>query len=173
MSLTTIHDALELRRGKRLVFTNGVFDILHAGHIALLTHARSLGDLLVVGINSDESVRALGKGPNRPVHSLADRAIVLAALRVVDAVVSFSESTPLELIAALLHNPRVLFLDEPTIGLDAVAQKQMRAFLREVNRARGTTILLTSHYMEDIRSLCARCVVINGGRAIYDGTLNF
>ncbi len=82
---------------------------------------------------------------------------------------SLGERMKMELIAALLHNPRVLFLDEPTIGLDAVAQKQMRTFLREVNHTRGTTILLTSHYMDDIRSLCARCVVINRGKKIYDG----
>ena len=75
----------------------------------------------------------------------------------------------MELIVALLHNPRVLFLDEPTIGLDAVAQRQMRLFLREVNRDRGTTILLTSHYMEDVRSLCQRSVVINHGQKLYDG----
>jgi ABC-2 type transport system ATP-binding protein len=82
---------------------------------------------------------------------------------------SLGERMKMELIAALLHNPRVLFLDEPTIGLDAVAQKQMRAFLREVNRVYGTTILLTSHYMEDIRSLCGRCVVMGRGKKLYDG----
>jgi ABC-2 type transport system ATP-binding protein len=78
----------------------------------------------------------------------------------------------MELIAALLHNPRILFLDEPTIGLDAVAQKQIRNFLKEVNRDKGTTILLTSHYMDDIKSLCKRCVVINHGCKIYDGSLD-
>ena len=82
---------------------------------------------------------------------------------------SLGERMKMELIAALLHNPKLLFLDEPTIGLDAVAQKQIRSFLAEVNRDRGTTILLTSHYMEDIRSLCKRCVVINGGKKLYDG----
>lgn len=82
---------------------------------------------------------------------------------------SLGERMKMELIVALLHNPRVLFLDEPTIGLDAVAQRQMRSFLREVNRERGTTILLTSHYMEDVRSLCPRSVVINHGQKLYDG----
>ncbi len=82
---------------------------------------------------------------------------------------SLGERMKMELIVALLHNPRVLFLDEPTIGLDAVAQRQMRAFLREVNRERGTTIMLTSHYMEDVRSLCARSVVVNDGAKLYDG----
>lgn len=85
---------------------------------------------------------------------------------------SLGERMKMELIVALLHNPKVLFLDEPTIGLDAVAQRQMRTFLREVNRDRGTTILLTSHYMEDIKSLCPRCVVINNGGKLYDGSLN-
>ncbi len=82
---------------------------------------------------------------------------------------SLGERMKMELIVALLHNPKVLFLDEPTIGLDAVAQKQIRKFLKEVNETRGTTIILTSHYMEDIKSLCKRCVVINGGAKLYDG----
>jgi ABC-2 type transport system ATP-binding protein len=82
---------------------------------------------------------------------------------------SLGERMKLELIVALLHNPKILFLDEPTIGLDAVAQKQIRRFLKEVNETRGTTILLTSHYMEDIKSLCRRCIVINGGTKLYDG----
>ena len=82
---------------------------------------------------------------------------------------SLGERMKAELIVALLHNPKVLFLDEPTIGLDAVAQRQMRDFLREVNKDKGTTILLTSHYMEDVRSLCPRSVVIAGGEKVYDG----
>lgn len=82
---------------------------------------------------------------------------------------SLGERMKLELIVALLHNPKILFLDEPTIGLDAVAQKQIRRFLKEVNETKGTTIILTSHYMEDIKLLCKRCVVINGGIKLYDG----
>ncbi|MGF7144195.1 ABC-2 type transport system ATP-binding protein [Anaerotaenia torta] len=82
---------------------------------------------------------------------------------------SLGERMKMELIVALLHNPRVLFLDEPTIGLDAVAQRQMRFFLREVNKEKGTTILLTSHYMEDVRSLCSRSIVVNDGQKLYDG----
>jgi ABC-2 type transport system ATP-binding protein len=85
---------------------------------------------------------------------------------------SLGERMKMELIAALLHSPKILFLDEPTIGLDAVAQKQIRGFLREVNRDKGTTILLTSHYMDDIKSLCKRCIVINSGSKIYDGNLD-
>lgn len=83
---------------------------------------------------------------------------------------SLGERMKMELIVALLHNPKVLFLDEPTIGLDAVASKQIRRFLKEINEKKGTTIILTSHYMEDIKTLCQRTVVINHGIKIYDGT---
>lgn len=82
---------------------------------------------------------------------------------------SLGERMKMELIVALLHNPRLLFLDEPTIGLDAVASRQIRSFLSEINREKGTTILLTSHYMEDIKTLCSRSVVIGAGEKIYDG----
>ena len=82
---------------------------------------------------------------------------------------SLGERMKMELIAALLHNPGVLFLDEPTIGLDAASARHMRSFLREVNSQKGTTIILTSHYMEDVCSLCPRSVVMREGRKIYDG----
>lgn len=82
---------------------------------------------------------------------------------------SLGERMKMELIVALLHNPRILFLDEPTIGLDAVASRQIRKFLKELNEEKGTTIILTSHYMEDIRALCRRTVVINHGSKLYDG----
>lgn len=84
----------------RVVFTNGVFDLLHPGHIDVLTAARRAGDALVVGLNSDASVRRL-KGPTRPIRSEAERAYVLAALAAVDAVVVFEQDTPLELIRVL------------------------------------------------------------------------
>lgn len=82
---------------------------------------------------------------------------------------SLGERMKMELITALLHNPQVLFLDEPTIGLDAAASKQVRKFLKEINEDRGTTVLLTSHYMEDIKALCKRTVVIHHGVKLYDG----
>lgn len=82
---------------------------------------------------------------------------------------SLGERMKMELIVALLHNPQVLFLDEPTIGLDVIASKQIRTFLKEINEERGTTIILTSHYMEDIKMLCKRCVVVNHGKKIFDG----
>lgn len=83
-----------------MVFTNGVYDLLHAGHIDLLKRAKSCGDILVVGLNSDASVQRL-KGPSRPINSQRDRATVLLALRAVDYVCIFPEDTPLELINAL------------------------------------------------------------------------
>lgn len=82
---------------------------------------------------------------------------------------SLGERMKMELFVSLLHNPEILFLDEPTIGLDAIASKQIRSFLKEINKQNGTTIILTSHYMEDIRLLCQRTVVINQGVKIYDG----
>ena len=92
----------ELRRaGRRVVFTNGCFDLLHRGHVEYLAEARALGDALVVAVNDDPSVRRL-KGPGRPLNPAADRARVLAALAAVDRVVLFAEDTPAELIAALV-----------------------------------------------------------------------
>lgn len=93
------------RAGKKIVFTNGCFDILHAGHVSVLEFSRSKGDVLVVGVNSDASVRRL-KGPTRPVNPEADRALVLAALQAVDAVSLFEQDTPYELIQ--LVRPDVL-----------------------------------------------------------------
>jgi ABC-2 type transport system ATP-binding protein len=78
----------------------------------------------------------------------------------------------MELIASLLHQPRVLFLDEPTIGLDVVSQKSVREFLREHNKTHQTTILLTSHYMTDIQELCERVIIIDHGTIFFDGKLS-
>ena len=93
-------------QGLSVVFTNGVFDLLHVGHLAVLQTAASHGDRLVVGLNSDASVRRLGKGSDRPVHGQENRAKLIEALRCVDAVVIFDEDTPLKLIQAL--RPTVL-----------------------------------------------------------------
>lgn len=91
--------------GKKVVFTNGCFDIIHSGHIYYLTEAKKLGDILVIGLNTDNSVRRL-KGENRPINNQNDRAAVLSALRPVDFVCYFDEDTPLELIKII--NPDVL-----------------------------------------------------------------
>jgi rfaE bifunctional protein nucleotidyltransferase chain/domain len=96
-----LEDAISARRNRRLVFTNGVFDILHAGHVEYLSEARRLGDLLIVGVNDDDSVRRLGKGPGRPFNPLGDRIAVLEALRAVDGAVAFSEDDPVALIRVL------------------------------------------------------------------------
>lgn len=87
--------------GNRIVFTNGVFDLLHRGHVTYLAAARALGDRLVVGVNDDASVRRLGKGPERPINRAEDRCAVLEALRAVDATVVFTEDTPLRLIESI------------------------------------------------------------------------
>jgi len=108
--------------GRRIVFTNGCFDLLHPGHIDYLQRARALGDALVIGLNDDDSIRRL-KGPARPINSLADRTVMLAALRSVDLVVPFSEDTPLNLITAL--KPDILvkggdYLADAIVGADVV-----------------------------------------------------
>ena len=100
-AIITDADSLESRLARLprpIVFTNGCFDILHRGHVTYLTEAAALGKSLVIGVNTDESVRRLNKAPDRPFNSLEDRMAVLAALRVVDLVVPFDEDTPLELI---------------------------------------------------------------------------
>lgn len=108
--------------GDNLVFTNGVFDIIHAGHVSYLREARNLGEALVVGLNSDASVRRI-KGPKRPLQEEPDRAGVLASLRSTDAVVIFDEETPLEIISFILPNTLVKggdYTRETIVGRDVV-----------------------------------------------------
>jgi len=90
--------------GEKVVFTNGVFDLIHQGHIAYLADAATLGTKLVIGLNADESVKSLAKGPARPIKDENSRAIILAAMQFVDAVVVFGEHTPLNLIEAIQPN---------------------------------------------------------------------
>lgn len=85
---------------------------------------------------------------------------------------SLGERMKMEILAALIHRPQVLFLDEPTIGLDILSQQNIRNFLKRYNEQTGTTIILTSHYMRDIEELCRRAVIINQGQLVYDGTLS-
>ncbi|MBI1363795.1 MAG: D-glycero-beta-D-manno-heptose 1-phosphate adenylyltransferase [Proteobacteria bacterium] len=108
--------------GKKIVFTNGCFDIIHRGHVSYMNRARALGDMLIVGINSDTSVRTL-KGPTRPVNAEADRAYVLANLKAVDAVVIFGDETPIKLIEAITPHVLVKGGDWPVekiVGADHV-----------------------------------------------------
>ena len=106
------------------------------------------------------------------LDELVDLLGVRHKLNVMVRELSLGERMKMELIAALIHRPRVLFLDEPTIGLDVISQKAVREFLREYNRKYRTTILLTSHYMADISQLCERVIVIDHGKKIYDGDLS-
>ena len=111
-------------------------------------------------------------GYRKSLDYLTELFAVQEYLNVQVRTLSLGERMKMELIAALLHGPKILFLDEPTIGLDAVAQKQIRGFLREVNRDRGTTILLTSHYMADVVALCERIIIIHHGQLKYDGPIS-
>lgn len=130
--------------GKTVVFTNGCFDVLHAGHVTYLTAARQLGDVLVVGLNSDESVRRL-KGPQRPINVLEDRIVVLEALRCVDAVVVFEEDTPLALITELLPDVLVKggdYTREAIVGADVVETNGGRTETIPLLPGRSTTAIL-------------------------------
>ena len=107
------------KKGKRVVFTNGCFDILHAGHVRYLETAKSYGDVLILGLNSDRSVTAL-KGEGRPINTQIDRAYILAALEAVDYVVIFDEDTPYDLIKAV--KPNILVKGGDYEGKDVVGQ---------------------------------------------------
>jgi D-glycero-beta-D-manno-heptose 1-phosphate adenylyltransferase len=147
----SLHDAIlkfgRAHRGeKRVVFTNGCFDLLHPGHVATLEAARGLGDVLIVGVNSDASVREL-KGDGRPMVCEQERAEVLAALECVDAVVVFNELTPREMIAALLPDVLVKGGDWPgdqIIGREEVEAAGGRVESVPVVPAYSTTAILQS-----------------------------
>ena len=108
----------------------------------------------------------------KTLSELVDLLDVSSLLEVQVRKLSLGERMKMELIAALIHTPKVLFLDEPTIGLDVVMQKNMRDFIREYNVRHTSTILLTSHYMEDVRKLAGRVIVIDHGSILYDGKLD-
>ena len=139
-------ETLKLRRqskseGRRVVFTNGVFDILHRGHVEYLAKARAMGDLLVVGMNSDASVNRI-KGPSRPVNHQEDRAVVLSALACVDCVVVFEEDTPLKIIELLVPDVLVKGADwrvEDIVGADVVIKNGGRVENIELTPGRSTT----------------------------------
>lgn len=116
--------------GKKLVFTNGCFDIIHRGHVDYLNRAKALGDYLVVALNSDESVRRL-KGEGRPINKLEDRAFVVANLKAVDFVVSFEEDTPFEIISAIIPDVLVKGGDwkiDEIVGRDIVEANGGKVF---------------------------------------------
>ena len=108
----------------------------------------------------------------KTLDELVDLLDVRGKLDVMVRELSLGERMKMELIAALIHRPRVLFLDEPTIGLDVISQRAVRKFLKEYNRKYRVTILLTSHYMADIKELCERVIIIHRGTKIFDGGLD-
>jgi D-glycero-beta-D-manno-heptose 1-phosphate adenylyltransferase len=131
-------------RGETIVFTNGVFDLLHPGHLRYLQRARALGDSLIVGVNSDRSVR-VNKGPARPITPEAERAELLAALSCVDAAVIFDEDTPWELISAL--QPDVLvkgadWAEDAIVGRDIVEARGGRVVRVPVEQGHATTAII-------------------------------
>jgi rfaE bifunctional protein nucleotidyltransferase chain/domain len=146
----TLSDAVRFvararEQGQMIVFTNGVFDLLHPGHVRYLRDARALGDVLIVGLNSDRSVRALGKAPGRPINPENERAEVLAALAAVDAVVVFDEDDPLALITAL--QPDILakgadWGENAIIGRDVVEARRGRVVRMPVAPGYSTTTII-------------------------------
>ena len=132
------------RSGRTIVFTNGVFDLLHPGHVRYLRHARDLGDVLIVGLNADASVRR-NKGPDRPINSEHERAELLAALDCVDAVVVFDEDTPDAVVKALQPDVLVKGADWPAdqiVGRDTVEARGGRVVLMPVEQGFSTTAIV-------------------------------
>ena len=130
--------------GQKVVFTNGVFDLLHPGHVRYLQQARALGGALIVGVNADTSVRR-NKGPGRPINSERERAEVVAALACVDAVVIFDEDTPADIIGAIRPDILVKGADWPAdqiVGRDAVEAAGGRVVLMQVEQGYSTTALI-------------------------------
>jgi D-beta-D-heptose 7-phosphate kinase/D-beta-D-heptose 1-phosphate adenosyltransferase len=128
--------------GKRIVFTNGVFDILHPGHTRYLRAARALGDVLIVGVNSDRSARAQGKAPDRPVTPEAERAEILRALASVDAAVVFDEDTPHDIIGAIQPDILVKGADwgeNAIVGRDIVEARGGRVVRMPLAQGYSTT----------------------------------
>ena len=141
---TIVQFGREKRNGKKVVFTNGCFDLLHPGHVRSLETARSLGDVLIVGINSDESVRTL-KGEGRPVTPEQERAEILANLECVDAVLIFDELTPQRVVAALVPDVLVKGGDWPgnqIVGREEVEAAGGKVVLVEVVPGHSTTEIL-------------------------------
>jgi rfaE bifunctional protein nucleotidyltransferase chain/domain len=134
----------ERSRGRRIVFTNGVFDLLHPGHVRYLQHARSLGDVLIVGVNADASVRR-NKGPARPITPENERAEILSALSCVDAVVVFDQDTPADIVRLVQPDILVKGADWPAdqiIGRDTVEARGGKVVLVPVEEGHSTSAIV-------------------------------
>ena len=132
------------QEGRRVVFTNGVFDILHPGHVRYLQQARALGDALIIGLNADASVRR-NKGPQRPINNEQERAEILAALECVDAVVIFAEDTPAEIIKAIGPDILVKGADwavDAIVGRDTVEARGGKVVRVPVEKGYSTTSII-------------------------------
>ena len=145
-ALSAVLQLVAARRasGQSIVFTNGVYDLLHPGHVRYLQFARTLGDCLIVGVNSDRSVRAI-KGPSRPVHPDHERVEVLEALACVDAAVIFDDDTPYELIKAVQPDVLVKGADwaaDAIVGRDVVEARGGRVVRAEIQQGHSTTGLI-------------------------------
>ncbi len=139
--------------GRRIVFTNGVFDLLHPGHLRYLQAARRHGDLLIVGLNSDASVRR-NKGPSRPINPEQERAEVLAALACVDAVSIFDDDTPADIIRRVQPNVLVKGADWPAdqiVGREPVEAGGGRVILEPVEQGYSTTAIIEKARRADVR----------------------
>ena len=143
----TIDELLASRANKVIVFTNGVFDILHRGHASYLDQARNLGGSLVVGVNTDASVKMLGKGDDRPINTEADRQAVLAALASVDLVILFSEQTPVQLLKRVRPD---IYVKGGDYEIDALEETRL------VKSWGGTAIAIPFIYERSTTSLLGR-----------------
>ena len=144
--ITKIRDCK--KNSQKIVFTNGVFDILHVGHIRYLSKASTLGDILVVGINSDNSVKKL-KGPSRPINKFEDRGFILSELKVVNYVISFEEKTPLNLIKSIMPDILVKGGDytiEDVIGAREVIKSGGKVEILDFHPGYSST-----HYINQIK----------------------
>jgi rfaE bifunctional protein nucleotidyltransferase chain/domain len=148
--------ALRRRSGEKVVFTNGCFDLLHPGHVTYLAEARALGDLLVVGLNSDASVRSLNKGAERPIMTAEERAAVLLGLRSVDYVTVFDEDTPIRLIEAIVPDVLVKGGDWP---IESIVGREI------VQNAGGTVTTIKFVEGKSTTGIVERILERLGGRA--------
>lgn len=145
-----LKNILKEKEGQKIVFTNGCFDILHAGHVDYLKKSKELGDLLVVGVNTDESIKKL-KGPERPINELKHRLQILEALECIDYIIPFSENTPLELIQTL--SPQVLVKGADYREEDIVGGKSVQSKGGEIKTIELVPGLSSSHLIQKIKNL--------------------